>query len=1268
MKKYICKASKKLTSFMAFVLCIMVALTLLPADISYASAADDIYDYKLITYEYNENCHGYYFTPKETGKYDTLVMIHGYGGIRSMKNNLITIMNAWVKEGYFPPMVVVIPEIDDYLGCGHADGGIQFLQNFLMYIDNDDKFGTLLQNIESGALSPQIDTDGDILVGGFSMGGMTAVQAGAVHSTRIKKVGALSPANSFITEDKIVTGGYFDPMPDGKKDIYFSKDPDAYVYMSAGWGESNLQFIGNINRYEDAIKSSGNNKEDLLTVYRAPESWGGHSWSICQKEIFMFLYFNAHGVVPSQALVEEACNGITSYKTPTELNADTQHPSPAATVEPYEGKALVELDMSTYVKDTTTDPQGAASIGSIENSGTLASSTIVKMSSLSGGAEGLDLSKQTFTNALGTTTSYLKRTINSQTCKENNSFNTIEDAALEKGANTISFWANYVPENKESYEYNFLDYNVTYDGETGSKHLFTLDQSATTVSEFTLTGRANSPAVIGKLSPPEYANLTDAAAGKWAHYVITNPAYSSNGRKVMKIYVNGEYVYSKMVVKPSGNVTNAKLAFGGDASPIDNIYWPTNFSLGDVKIYDGELTASEIMSEYTLNKDRYTVNNTDLPNITGYTLSDSTVNYDGQSHMMAVSAAANATSDTTVTYTCDGKTFTGATDAGTYPVTATVSKAGYNDLILSAKLKIKSVYVPPVYSDGDVLIDLDMSTYVKDTSLAEPNNVSASIGSVTNNGTLAPSTIVKMSSQSGRWTKLDLSKKSFENEAGSSTSYLYRTINTNVCRDENRFNTIEEKALEAGANTITFWANYVPVKRDNSEYNLFDYSVTYDDEKEPDHLFTLNQQGTMRNEFILTGRDRSPVFGDVYDMASGKWAYYAITNPAYENGSKTMKVYVNGKYMGSRTVVQPTGNIVNAKLAFGGEAELQTDIYWPKEFSLGEVKVFGGVMSDSEIKEAYEDSKDRYIEKAIPLEFNVEFNSASKVFTVSTDSVFSGTNRILLIVKDSSDNVIYMDAKNNVTDNFVNFKVNLGASLKAEEYTFIMSSDGDSILAGSKTCKSNVEGDEPGDNPDDNPDVNEPTFFSAEYDEALRSFIVKGEVSKGDNKSATNRILLMVFDSESDGKSAPCYIDTVNNHKGAFEFNVPLTAMAPVGKYTLVVAADGDVVTSGTVQCEVTDNFETYGNIDPGSSVGCIYTLEENESAPMVLLAVYKNDTLVHVAVSDTVISGKITAEIKFGAGEDTTGYSTKAFVWKDRSTLQPLKRARVLKTIGDVH
>ena len=1250
MKKYICKVRKKAASLIAFVLCIMVAFTLLPSDISFAAASDDIYDFNLITYEYNKNCHGYYFTPKKPGKYDTLVMIHGYGGVSSMKNNLVTIMNEWVKKGYFPPMVVVIPEIDDYLNCGNADGGVQFLQNFLMYIDNDDKFGTLLENLESGDLSPQIDTEGDILVGGFSMGGMSAIQAGAVHNTRIKKVGALSPANSFITEEG-VPGGYYKD----KNDIYFSKDPEAFAYLSAGYGESGLQFIANINRYEDAIETTGNNKPDLVTVYRAPESWGGHSWSICQKEIFMFLYFNAHGVVPTQAYVEEACNRITSYQRPTVVESDTLHPAVDADIKTYEGEALADLDMSTYVKDTATDPASASSVGGIANGGTLASSTKVKMSSQSGLWTNLDLSKQTFTNALGTTTSYLKRTINSQACKEINNFNTIEDVALENEANTISFWANYVPENNASNEYNFIDYNVTYDGESASKHLFTLNQQATSEGKFVLGGR---------LTESAYGDITDKAAGKWAHYVITNPAYSLNNRKVMKVYVNGEYVYSKLVVKPNGNAVNAKIAFGGEASPVDSICWPTDFSLGDVKIYDGELTSAEITSEYALNKDRYIENTSGLPNITGYTLKDSVVSYDGQNHAITVTAESGASSDTTVTYTCNGEAFAGAKEVGTYRVTAMVSKSGYNDLVLNADLVIRPTYNPPSYNSGDVLIDLDISTYNKDTQ-TDPDSTSSPVGGITNNGKLSASTVIKMSSHSPRWSGVDLSKKTFQNEAGEDVTYLYRTLNTTVCKDENTVSVIEEKALESGANTISFWSNYVPVKKANFTYNLFDYNVTYDGEKEPLHLFSLEQQATGRSEYVLTGRDRASRYADITDEAMGKWAHYVITNPAYENGSKTMKLYVNGKYRGSKTVERPEGTITDVKLAFGGDASKGDSIYWPNEFSLADVKVFGGDMTASEVQELYDNNKTKYIEKEISYQFDVEFVSSDKIFKVNTGNVLTGTNRVLLIVKDSSDNVVYMDSQNDVKAGYASFDVDLGSNLKKEEYTFILSIDGNTVLSGTKTCNSDKEGsgttDEP-DEPEDEPDVPQATFFDVTYDKESNSFAVSGELGKGSNKPVFNRILLMVFEPDEYQNDVPCYIDAINAHNGKFEFSVPMSKMAAVGKYTLVVSSYGNTITSGTIQCEVTDNLETFGSITPGSTIGCTYLLNANEAVPTVILAVYDDETLVHMDISNTAVDGKVSAEVKFASDENTDSYTAKTFVWKDASTLQPLKKWRVIK------
>lgn len=70
-----------------------------------------------------------------------------------------------------------------------------------------------------------------------------------------------------------------------------------------------------------------------------------------------------------------------------------------------------------------------------------------------------------------------------------------------------------------------------------------------------------------------------------------------------------------------------------------------------------------------------------LKNFTGITLSDKTVTYNGQAHSLAVSG--EVPSGASVTYTGNGQT-----NAGEYTVSAKISKEGYNDLTLSAKLKI----------------------------------------------------------------------------------------------------------------------------------------------------------------------------------------------------------------------------------------------------------------------------------------------------------------------------------------------------------------------------------------------------------------------------------------------------------------------------------------------------------------------------------------------------------------------------------------------------
>lgn len=86
-----------------------------------------------------------------------------------------------------------------------------------------------------------------------------------------------------------------------------------------------------------------------------------------------------------------------------------------------------------------------------------------------------------------------------------------------------------------------------------------------------------------------------------------------------------------------------------------------------------------------------------LKNFTGISLSDKTVTYNGQAHSIAVSG--EVPSGASVTYTGNGQT-----NAGEYTVSAKISKEGYNDLTLSAKLKInKARFTGITFEDKEVV-------------------------------------------------------------------------------------------------------------------------------------------------------------------------------------------------------------------------------------------------------------------------------------------------------------------------------------------------------------------------------------------------------------------------------------------------------------------------------------------------------------------------------------------------------------------------------------
>ena len=269
-----------------------------------------LYTHQLVRYEINDQNKGYYFTPKAKGKYPTLILIHGKGGVNTFQTKVLSSVQKWVKDGYLPPMVVVIPEVYDYNKNGYD------IDDFQLFVhkSHSNRFTELLNKITDGSLSPQIDTSVQPYVAGFSMGGMASLHIGVEFNTSVKKVGALSPSASFyLGEGK---WGFYNY----KKDIHFSDDDDARVYLACGQGEGD----GVKKSIRDFERAIGFNDPDICTKYLAPASWGDHAWPLAQKQIFMFLYFATFDELPSTKLVENQCRPNV-YTEPKIVSTEEEH-------------------------------------------------------------------------------------------------------------------------------------------------------------------------------------------------------------------------------------------------------------------------------------------------------------------------------------------------------------------------------------------------------------------------------------------------------------------------------------------------------------------------------------------------------------------------------------------------------------------------------------------------------------------------------------------------------------------------------------------------------------------------------------------------------------------------------------------------------------------------------------------------------------------------------------------------------------------------------
>mgnify|MGYP003304964608 CR=1 FL=1 len=282
--------------------------------------------------------------------------------------------------------------------------------------------------------------------------------------------------------------------------------------------------------------------------------------------------------------------------------------------------------------------------------------------------------------------------------------------------------------------------------------------------------------------------------------------------------------------------------------------------------------------------------------------------------------------------------------------------------------------------------------------------------------------------------------------------------------------------------------------------------------------------------------------------------------------------------------------------------------------------------------------------------FTVSFDTGLDKFIVTATSALEGRNRVLLLVKDGDD-TLYMDAMNDVTRQDVYFSVDLGKVLERKEYTFIVSSNGDTVAAQTLTCMAEV------------PDV--PKYFTVEYDEADKAFKVN---SVPGYYKGTNRVILTVYQPSFGGYQEIWYMDAANNAQ-SFNFVVPVSDLAPIGKYTFRVSVIGDMLADGVIGLTYNQGFTTYTEEVEDSTdikMGGKYILKNGEELEdvAVYVALYKKGEedevprLVRATYSDDI---SVAAEVKYiqsditlTEDERTKDYYVRVYAWK-QATLYPL-------------
>ena len=301
------------------------------------NAVSDIYETTWKEYNLGTGNKGYYLEPADNGNHPALIFVHGAGGVSGIpRDTLRNLVEYWTDMGYMEEMVIIVPSIEQ---------GSYSLEHeaFRDWSQNSNKSGLLGQKIKDGSFSTKIDTNSDIYITGFSMGGCAALSAGISFKQYYTQVGAFS--SSFFLYSEGAEGTWFKNWYEKPEDLTFADGSN--IFISYGKGEtassSSYDFKLASDRYYNKI-SANSNSSVSVSLYVFDDSYGSHGWKLFSAELFAYLYLQKNGVMPNDDLIKSALNIPATYTVAFNTNG---HGSAPASQTMYSGnKAIQPADLT----------------------------------------------------------------------------------------------------------------------------------------------------------------------------------------------------------------------------------------------------------------------------------------------------------------------------------------------------------------------------------------------------------------------------------------------------------------------------------------------------------------------------------------------------------------------------------------------------------------------------------------------------------------------------------------------------------------------------------------------------------------------------------------------------------------------------------------------------------------------------------------------------------------------------------------------------------